>query len=186
MNHGSWIQHCFYFMKKTFFILALLFSFIYAPMASALDYDEDGIEPGYRGFVDFSYTLGVGDWGKDHDRINLMTSHGIQIVPQLYVGLGVGVNYFYDDEAVGLPIFGHFRSDFIPGDVTPFFDMRIGYSLIDVEGFYLNPSLGCRFAVSDNVALNLSVGYTLQKAEYYYDYRKQNCGGVDFRFGIEF
>lgn len=163
----------------------MLFLSAFCASSFAIDFDEDGLEQGYRGFVDFSYTLGVGDFGKNHDRVNLMTSHGYQIVPQLFAGVGVGANYYYDDDSWNLPIFAHFRSDILNNDITPFVDLRVGYSLIDVKGFYLNPSIGCRFAVSDNIALNVGVGYTLQKAEFY-KYGQKNCGGVDFRFGIDF
>lgn len=173
-------------MKKIAFIIAVIFaSFIYAPTSSAITFDEDGVAPGYRGFVDFGYTLGVGDFGKNVDRVSLTTSHGYQIIPQLFAGVGVGVNYFYDEEAFGLPIFAHFRSDILNNDITPFVELKVGYSLLDVKGFYLNPAIGCRFSVSDNIALNLSLGYTVQKADYVY-FGKQNCGGLDFRFGIDF
>ena len=169
-------------MKKVLLILALA---LLSTQAKALDYDDDGVSPGYRGFVDFSYSLGVGDFGKNHDRVNLMTSHGYQFVPQFFAGIGIGANYYYDDEAWNLPIFAHFRSDILANDITPFVDLKVGYSFIDVKGFYLNPSVGCRFAVSDNLALNIGVGYTLQKTEFYY-YGNENCGSVDFRFGIDF
>ena len=86
----------FIIMKKVLLILALA---LLSSQAKALDYDDDGVSPGYRGFVDFSYSLGVGDFGKNHDRVNLMTSHGYQFVPQFFAGIGIGANYYYDDEA---------------------------------------------------------------------------------------
>lgn len=168
-------------MKKLFVIISLALSL----HGKAIVFDEDGIGNGYRGFADFSYTLGVGDFGKNHDRVNLLTSHGYQFTPHFFAGIGIGVNYFYDDEAWNLPVFAHFRSDILNNDITPFIDLRVGYSAIDVKGFYLNPSIGCRFSVSDNMALNVGIGYTLQKADYIY-FDKQNCGGIDFRFGIDF
>lgn len=173
-------------MKRiAFIVVATLASLFCAQTSSAITFDEDGVSPGYRGFADFGYTLGVGDFGKNVDRVNLMTSHGYQIVPQFFAGVGVGVNYFYDQESFGLPIFAHFRSDILNNDITPFVDLKAGYSLLDVKGFYLNPSVGCRFSVTDNIALNLSIGYTMQKADFIY-FGKQNCGGIDFRFGIDF
>lgn len=163
-----------------------MLSFVVAfSSVKAIDFDEDGVSPGYRGFVDVGYNLGVGD-GEGHDRVHILTSHGYQIVPQLFAGIGVGANYYYDDEVWGLPIFAHFRSDILNSEISPFVEVRIGYSLIDIKGFYLNPAIGCRFAVSDNISLNVGVGYTLQKAEYYGYYNKLNCGGIDFRFGIDF
>ena len=162
---------------------------------SAIYFDDDGIPEGYRGFADFSYTLGVGDWGKNHDRIGIMTSHGYQIAPQFFAGLGVGFNYYFDgnDELCSLPLFAHFRSDLINNEITPYVDLRVGYSLIDVKGVYINPSVGCRFELSDDIGLNVGIGYTMQQSEFSiidfdFDYYrvKKNCGGIDFRVGIDF
>lgn len=171
-------------MKKLLFVFVLVL--LPSLTASAIYFDDDGIPQGYRGFADFSYTLGVGDWGKKHDRIGIMTSHGYQIAPQFFAGVGVGFNYYYNgyDELCSLPVFAHFRSDILPQEITPYVDLRVGYSFIDVEGVYVNPSVGCRFELSDNIGLNIGVGYTMQQAEFFGG--KQNCGGLDFRFGIDF
>ena len=95
-----------------------------------------------------------------------------------------------------MPIFLHLRSDFLNNDITPFAEVRVGYSLFNIEGFYLNPTIGCRFSLSDNIAMNVSVGYTMQKTDYsiswssggYHGsiYDSFNAGGIDFRIGIEF
>lgn len=173
-------------MKKT--LLLCLFTLIISQQVSAIYFDDEGIPQGYRGFADFSYTLGVGDWGKDHDRVGIMTSHGYQIAPQFFVGAGVGFNYYYNghDELCSLPVFAHFRSDILENEITPYVDLRVGYSFIDVKGFYINPSVGCRFELNDNVGLNVGIGYTMQQTEYLFSYNKKNCGGLDFRFGIDF
>lgn len=180
-------------MKKVMLLCALVV--LSCLSASAIYFDDDGIPEGYRGFADFSYTLGVGDWGKNHDRIGIMTSHGYQIAPQFFAGLGVGFNYYFDgnDELCSLPLFAHFRSDLINNEITPYVDLRVGYSLIDVKGVYINPSVGCRFELSDDIGLNVGIGYTMQQSKFFiidYDfdyYRvKKNCGGIDFRVGIDF
>ena len=180
-------------MKKVMLLCALVV--LSCLTASAIYFDDDGIPEGYRGFADFSYTLGVGDWGKNHDRIGIMTSHGYQIAPQFFAGLRVGFNYYFDgnDELCSLPLFAHFRSDLINNEITPYVDLRVGYSLIDVKGVYINPSVGCRFELSDDIGLNVGIGYTMQQSEFFiidYDfdyYRvKKNCGGIDFRVGIDF
>ena len=107
----------------------------------------------------------------------------------------MGFNYYFDgnDELCSLPLFAHFRSDLINNEITPYVDLRVGYSLIDVKGVYINPSVGCRFELSDDIGLNVGIGYTMQQSEFFiidYDfdyYRvKKNCGGIDFRVGIDF
>ena len=171
-------------------LLSIVLILLSSLSASAIYFDDDGIQQGYRGFADFSYTLGVGDWGKNHDRIGIMTSHGYQIAPQFFAGVGVGFNYYFNghDELCSLPVFAHFRSDILDEEITPYIDLRVGYSLIDVKGVYINPSVGCRFELTDDIGLNVGVGYTMQQAEYifYYGSEKKNCGGIDFRVGIDF
>lgn len=173
-------------MKKCLLLIALML--LSSATASAIYFDDEGIQQGYRGFADFSYTLGIGDWGKNHDRVGIMTSHGYQIAPQFFAGLGVGFNYYFNghDEATSLPVFAHFRSDILENEITPYVDLRVGYSFLDVKGFYINPSVGCRFELNDNLGLNVGIGYTMQQAEYVFFNGKKNCGGLDFRFGIDF
>lgn len=173
-------------MKKVMLFFALML--LWCSTASAIYFDDEGITQGYRGFADFSYTLGVGDWGKNHDRVGIMTSHGCQIAPQFFAGLGVGFNYYFNgnDELCSLPVFAHFRSDILENEITPYVDLRVGYSFLDVKGFYINPSVGCRFELNDNLGINVGIGYTMQQAEFLFKREKKNCGGLDFRFGIDF
>lgn len=154
-------------------------------------FNRRGPEVGYRGFVDANWTIGVGN-GAGADRIGLLTSHGYQIIPQLYIGAGAGINYYYNGTAVGMPVFADVRTDILPGSVTPFVDLKGGYSFLDVEGFYLSPSVGCRFRVGGRLAMNAGVGYTLQKFSFGindgYDYYSGgfNIGGISIRIGIDF
>ena len=142
---------------------------------------------GYKGFIDFGYTFGVGDWGID--RLELSTSHGYQFNPYLYVGGGVAVNLFEGD-IVGLPIFAHVRANVSNKHISPYIDLRIGYSpLEDVKGVYMAPSIGCKIK-----SFNVSMGYVMQKAEYsYFDSNSgygfqsdENCGGLSLKIGFEF
>lgn len=167
-------------MKKCLILLTL--ALLSWSTASAIYFDDDGIPQGYRGFADFTYTLGVGNMRAN--RFGIMTSHGYQIAPQFFAGVGVGFNYFYEGhEVYGLPIFAHFRSDILENEITPFVDLRVGYSLIDVKGAYINPSVGCRFELSDEIGLNVGIGYTMQQFNLIHN---KNCGGLDFRVGIDF
>jgi len=133
---------------------------------------------GYKGFIDLGYTIGAGDWGVD--RIELTTSHGYQFNPYLYIGAGVSANYYYDAELFGLPFFAHARANLINNSISPYIDFKIGYSIIDIEGFYMSPSIGCKIK-----SFNIGVGYVLQKADVYYDW-SENIGGISIKLGFEF
>lgn len=156
---------------------------------------SDFSRTGYRGFVDIGYALGVGDYGDGVFAVS--TSHGYQFNPYIFVGAGIGVDYHLDYETVFLPIFADIRGYFIDGNITPFVGIKIGYSPVDGYGLYFNPSVGASFGISRKCALNVSIGYNLQRAEiynYYYSpyfysyssYSNETVGAITFKVGFEF
>ena len=154
---------------------------------------EEGNKSGYKGFIDFGYTIGTGDFKED--RIELTTSHGIQINPYVYFGAGFGANYYLDSKVFALPIFLNSRFTFINKGIAPYLDIKAGYSFTDVEGLYISPSIGCKIG-----HFNVSCGYTIQKFDaewlyyyyngYNYDYSitktTENCNGINIKIGYEF
>lgn len=153
-------------------------------------FDGNGPKSGYKGFVEAGYTIGVGDAGEG--RISVMTVHGYQINPYIFAGIGVGGNYFHDGDVWNVPIFADVRSNILDNSISPFVDVKIGYSILDIKGFFFSPSIGCRFAIGDKTGLNVGVGYELQKFSsngyvlgYKYSY-KGTCGGIAFKVGLDF
>lgn len=140
---------------------------------------NSSLDLGYRGFVDLGFTVGVGG-GRGCDRIELATSHGVQIIPQLYVGAGVGVSYFYDFSDVAIPLFVDVRTDLLQNKTTPFIDLKIGYSVAGISGFYLSPTLGCRFN-----RFSIGLSYIMQKQNVY-GWSVGNVGGFSIKLGLEF
>lgn len=157
-------------------------------------FKTSGINTGYRGFVDLGYSFGVGDYSAD--RIEFSTSHGYQFNPYFYLGAGAAFNYFHDGEIASVPLFANPRADFSTGKVSPFIDLKVGYTISDYfEGFYLAPSIGVRFDLQNNKGINFSAGYTMQKTDGYgYDYYsdnlyyagKVNAGAITLKLGIDF
>lgn len=145
---------------------------------------------GYRGFFEFGYVVGVGSYAID--RVSFLTSHGYQFNPYFYLGAGFGLNYYHSMQAYSVPVFGHLRGTFINGRITPYVDLKIGYSIADIQGFYMNPSAGCRFGLTKKLGLNLGIGYEMQKTEMFFFspftsfYSTENMGGVTFKVGLDF
>lgn len=86
--------------------------------------------PRYRGFVGESVVVGVED--TEDTRSQVFTSHGCQINPYLYVGGGLAVNYWIEDESFNIPVFAHIRSEIHKAynkRVSPYLETRIGYSV---------------------------------------------------------
>lgn len=153
------------------------------------------LQRGYRGLVDAGFCLNTGY--HVGNRMELSTSHGYQFNRHTFVGLGVGMHYFFDSDKVNIPIFAHARYDFADNAFTPFAELKIGYSAGAYDGFYLYPALGWRFAVKGKYGLNIGIGYTLQlKEQKYIDYKngvryvaditKENAGGFVFKAGFDF
>lgn len=142
-----------------------------------------GAKEGYKGFVDFGYCLGTGDFKED--RIELSTVHGLQLNPNFFVGGGVAVSYLFDSEVLACPIFVAGRANLFNNSISPFLDFRIGYSVFDAQGFYMSPSLGCRFAAKSSGAINVSIGYSLQKGENDWDMTISKKA-ISLKIGYEF
>ena len=150
---------------------------------------------GYRGFVDIGYIFGVGEEGLKEDRIEFSTTHGYQLNNHFFIGGGVGIHYMTSSDVFLLPMFVDFKGYLLNGNVSPFFDLKGGYSHIlseledeDIKGgLYIAPSVGVRFFIPEgNIGLNLSLGFNLQKLRDTGLNEYANMNGVALKFGVEF
>jgi len=139
----------------------------------------------YMGLLDVGYSVGVGEYSTD--RIEVTTTHGCTITPYAYVGIGAGINYYYDEESLSIPVFADLRGFPLQGKIKPYVGLRIGYSFVDLEGLYCAPSVGIQVKKFD-----FSIGYSIQKNTYEYYQGKhyyeeaEKYGAVTFRIGIKF
>jgi len=143
---------------------------------------------GYRGFVEVGGGFGVGYAG---DGIfSFQTSHGYQCTPYFYLGAGIGLDVHFGYNTIFMPIFANIRTNFLNRPVTPFFDAKIGYSVVDGTGLYFNPNFGVSFGLNKKAALNFGIGYNMQIADIYYLYynyeERRIIGAICFKLGIEF
>ena len=145
---------------------------------------------GYRGFIEVGGGFGVGYAGDGV--FSFQTSHGYQCTPYFYLGAGVGLDVHFGYEAIFMPIFANIRTNFLNRPITPFFDAKIGYSVVDGMGLYFNPNFGVSFGLNKKAALNLGIGYNMQMADVYYydgyysDYYREIIGTICFKLGVEF
>ena len=125
----------------------------------------------YRGYADFMVSPGNDGvfYGINTLGIGSMTSHGYQFNQHIFLGAGMGVQYYrfeHFKSGIAVPVFGNFRANFTKTRVSPYFDAKIGYSIVDVLGVFISPSFGVRFGMKNNVGINLQVGYSLQGYRY--------------------
>ena len=153
---------------------------------------------GYKGFVDFGYIGDVSDYNAS--KVELSTSHGYQFNNYFFVGGGAALDYYTDADLFAIPIFANFKANFINKKVTPFADVKAGYSVGDVEGVYATVGLGVRFSLKGKKAINLTLLYNYQQfdttEDYSYSYGNYyghstwdttyDLEGIGFKFGFEF
>ena len=102
------------------------------------------------------------------------------------------MDYHFDWETAFVPIFADARVNFMDKKVTPFVGLKIGYSVADGTGFYMNPSVGVNIGFSPRLGINVSVGYNMQRAEvvYYSPWWTVSdditIGGISIKVGLEF
>ena len=131
---------------------------------------------GYKGFIDLGISFGISDnnnyWDFRDNKFEFTTSHGYLFSPRLFVGLGIGINYYIDnldddyypldhDYRFEVPIFAHVRTHFLDKRVSPFADAKLGYIVNNDNGIYFSPSVGCRFASSYRSAFWVSLGFSV-------------------------
>lgn len=159
---------------------------------SKLSSNTDDFHPqGYRGFLDLDGGFGLGERGDGI--IGFTTSHGYQDIPHFYIGGGFGVHYHAFWKSIFVPIFANVRFNFLDKRCTPFLDIKGGYSPGKAKGGYLAPSFGVNYQFRQNLGINFSFGYTMQRSEFI----EYNIVGVilhdwaamhhlGFKLGIEF
>ena len=123
---------------------------------------------GYKGFVDFGYIADLSDY--DANKVEISTSHGYQFNNYFYLGGGVAADFYTDADLIAVPIFVDFRANFINKKVTPFADIKTGYSVGDVEGAYVSTGIGVRFSLKGKKAINLKLEYNYQQHNDHGDY----------------
>src|SRR5690554_5420456 len=102
----------------------------------------EGLQSGYRGIVDFGYQLGLGDFGMDRFKMNII--NGGQVSPYFFIGGGMGLRYYFDEDTALIPLFVHARANILDKKISPYFALSIGYTLnashdLEPVGLLLSP-----------------------------------------------
>ncbi len=153
--------------KKVLTALVLLFmlcSSVFA--ASGEESGRLGTPKGIRFFVDAGYTT-TWTYIKSHaytigDYPNFGFAAGYQVCPYFFAGAGIGVSLY--EVNMSMPVFADVRYDVLNRRVSPFIEMRGGYSWGE-EGLYMAPSIGCHVGLGRILGVGASVGYTYQKCD---------------------
>lgn len=168
-------------MKQLFICaFASLFALLSNQTTSAQTLSQsDVLGRGYRGMVEWSGVTMPVDGGSSNYG-TLFTYHGYQVVPQFFVGAGVGV-VTNDFSAGDVLMAVRFRSDILNRKITPFVEADLGgrvYNGSDSYGGrprYFSAFGGCRFRIYRKLGINIGVGYSFY-----------HFGGVGIKVGVDF
>lgn len=163
--------------------------------SSSDSYNNSGLNSGYKGTIELGYQIGTGDYGMDRVKLDMINAY--QFNPYFSLGLGTGFRYYFDAEALLIPVFVDFRVNLLDQKVSPYLALGVGYSLDATNdfqgvGLLFNPSTGVSFKVSDNSVLNVGLGYEMQKMDFlygdYYGYysSSESSGAISVNVGVSF
>jgi len=137
-------------------------------------------------------------FAKDIDVYGFSIVNGYRINPYVYLGLGAEYNIWPNGST--LPIYIDARFNFLKTKYTPYFQLDFGYSVGWVNGYTLirdqqpyepkpdnsmsngfmfNPTFGFRSYINNRFAINFSVGYRYQKAQYTHTYFSPSYGIIE-------
>lgn len=128
----------------------------------------------YRGFVDLSYTKGVGN--RNADYVEISTTQGFQYSSWFFMGVGLGVQAVMTNPRDGAPDhwdwssgdYDRDRSVSRTGCVIPLYtDFRFNIGEQQKTSFYIDLRLGASFLVSDNY-LKIGDGFLTNTECFYF------------------
>lgn len=126
----------------TISIIALIMSAIFCD-AEAQSKNSDS-KRGYYGLLDISGGY-IHKWmpGSVQSPYDFMLGasyvNGYRFSPHFAMGIGAGLNYYFDNEQITAPIYLHLNADILKRTVTPYVALNLGYNIQINGGKYNYP-----------------------------------------------
>lgn len=166
-----------------------------------------GLTEGYRGIVEAGYDIGVGDYGTNRLKFNVI--NGYQFNPYFSVGIGTGFRYYEyygyygysegEEDTWLIPFFADLRANFVDGPISPYLSVGIGYSFNASDdfkgaGFIFNPVVGINFKITEKQSMHIGLGFELQNmgklkrysGGVFVDETAKNCNAFSINLGVSF
>ena len=148
---------------------------------------------GYRAYIEYGSWMNLDDT-RAH-ATSFVTSHGYAFGKVVFIGGGFGVDRISLDNnstvitksEINLPIFANLRVNILKRRLSPFVDLKAGYTVLGVKGGYGSFSSGLEFNITPRFGLILSLGYYFMNIEdvaYRSDSNKANTSNAFFRLGV--
>ena len=145
----------------------------------------NGLSGGFRMLIETGYQYAMTDDSSGSPILNV--TWGEQLGSHFFIGGGVGIRYYPNFRDMGyfaLPIYVNVRWDIINKRVTPFIDLKGGYTPVELDGYNFSAGIGCRVRLGNKFALSASLGVELQDNSE--QYRNNTSIDLFTRIGIDF
>lgn len=143
-------------------------------------------QSGYKGMIEGGYMFNLERTEASVHTIEFSTTHGYQFNPYLFIGAGVGLNLVSSPvDVMYMPLYLDVKANLTKTKISPFIELKIGHTVLDVESFYLNPNIGVNYNFYKSLSAYLKVGYTYV-AENCDVYGSDTYDGISVRIGFEF
>ena len=118
----------------------------------------------YQGEADLGYSIGVGTFATG--RVNRHTIQGVKIGSYFSTGIGLGIDYYHERQALFVPIYLDLKG-YLPlsASVTPYFSLDIGAGsgatagVSGLSGTAYTPAIGAKAG-----QFKAPIGYNVQRA----------------------
>lgn len=150
----------------------------------------------YQGEVLLGYAVGVGN--NPIDRVPIHIVNGVRFNDYLSMGIGVGIEYwcyykgFMEQSTYTLPVYANIKGYLlVTKRVSPFIGLDLGYNIgagkfSELGGLLATPAVGVSFGVTNNFAINFSVGYAYQKMKEGNLLNDGSSNGLTIKVGFQF
>ena len=167
--------------------LAILFTtilFCSSIIASAQEKGYYGLLEASGGYI-YKYVPGSETAPQDF-MLGVSYVNGYRFSPHFAMGLGVGVNYYFDFEQFSAPVYLHLTADLLKQDITPYISLNIG------NNFQLNGGK-YNYGIYDGMSEEELVAAPMVRKEHYRGFfaepsvgMKFNCGGKRANVGLAY
>lgn len=157
--------------------LAILFTtilFCSSIIASAQEKGYYGLLEASGGYI-YKYVPGSETAPQDF-MLGVSYVNGYRFSPHFAMGLGVGVNYYFDFEQFSAPVYLHLTADLLKRDITPYISLNIG------NNFQLNGGK-YNYGIYDGMSEEELVAAPMVRKEHYRGFFAEPSVGVKFNCG---
>ena len=157
--------------------LAILFTtilFCSSIIASAQEKGYYGLLEASGGYI-YKYVPGSETAPQDF-MLGVSYVNGYRFSPHFAMGLGVGVNYYFDFQQFSAPVYLHLTADLLKRDITPYISLNIG------NNFQLNGGK-YNYGIYDGMSEEELVAAPMVRKEHYRGFFAEPSVGVKFNCG---